>query len=304
MFIAKRNAPGIEKVPRIYSGRTFFVDDPANDFKPFQSGEIYPSTLTERQNLFGMAEKRSGVSDYLTGRESPVIGSRATATSTIALIQEGTRRVEDTLENLREMYASIAEKGIYIEMQYGTEGIEDIVFANSDTAAKIKQFFAQATQLNLNGLLQIGLSATDASENKQAKQQMQLAIINLLMQFYERSLAAATSVLQVGPMLPGYLEMVSEVLTDARKMYKDLLQNYDVPDPDAYLPDLVRYLSPAGGLAGAIPGGTGGTPGGPQGPEGGTGMEDVLSTLAGGNGGAPAQTVRGRGSPLIQSLVR
>jgi hypothetical protein len=306
MFIAKRNAPGIEKVPRIYSGRVFFVDDPSKDFKPFQSGEIYPSTLTERQNIFGMAEKRSGVSDYLTGRESPVLGSRATATSTIALIQEGTKRVEDTLENLREMYSSIIEKAIYIEMQYGTEGLEDIVFANDETAARIKEFFATTSEVNLNGMLQISLSATDAAENKQAKQQMQLAIINLLMVYYEKSLQAATSVLQIGPQLPGYAQMVSEILTDARKMYNDLLQNYDVPDPDSYLPDLAKYIQMGQGPAG-VPSPLGGGPAGPAGGPGGPGSQPGLDALlaasaGGGNGGVP-QGVRGRGAPLIESLA-
>ncbi len=68
LYIAKKNS-GIEQVPRIYAGRTFYVDDPSKDFRPFQAGDIYPSTMAERQNLFGMAEKRTGVSDYLTGRD-------------------------------------------------------------------------------------------------------------------------------------------------------------------------------------------------------------------------------------------
>jgi len=101
MFIVRKNS-GIEEVPKLYSGRCFFVDEPTKDFIPFAAGDIYPSTLAERQNLFGMAEKRTGASDYLTGRESPIIGTRATATSTLALIKEGLARVEEVLENIRQ----------------------------------------------------------------------------------------------------------------------------------------------------------------------------------------------------------
>lgn len=301
MYIGRKGVPALEQSPRFYAGKILLVDKPKEDLIPFQAGEIYPSTLTERQNLFGMVEKRSGVSDYLTGRESPVIGSRATATSTIALIQEGTKRVEDTLENLREMYASIVEKAIYIEMQYGTEGLEDIVFQNDDTAENIKQFFAQTSEINLNGKLSISLSATDAAENKQAKQQMQLAIINLLMQYYERSLQAATSVLQIGPQLPGYAEMVSEVLTDARKMYNDLLKDYDVPDPDAYLPDLAKYLQV--GVPGAQPGGEVGAVGSPGGIGAGAGLEAAIAGSGAGSGPGIPGVTRGRGAPLIESLA-
>lgn len=302
MFIAKKNTPGMEEVPRLYSGKVFFVDDPSKDFKPFQAGEIYPSTLTERQNIFGLVEKRTGISDYLTGRESPVIGSRATATSTIALIQEGTKRVEETLENLREMYSSIIEKAINIEIQYGTEGLEDIIFANDETATKLKQFFEMVDYQNVAGMLQVTLSATDAAENKQAKQQMQLAIINLLMQYYERSLQAATSVMQVGAQLPGYAEMVIEILNDARKMYEDLLKNYDVRDPDAYLPDLAKYLG-ATAAQPAIPGGEVGPAGSIGGNGAQPGMEAILAAIGGSSPSGPPNGVRGRGGPLIESLA-
>jgi hypothetical protein len=61
MFIAKKDS-GIEEVPKLYTGRTFFVDNPQTDFVPFAAADVYASTLQERQNLFGLNEKRTGVS--------------------------------------------------------------------------------------------------------------------------------------------------------------------------------------------------------------------------------------------------
>src|SRR5512138_36451 len=94
MFLARKDC-GMEVAPKIAAGKVHFVEDPSKDVVPFRAGDVYNSSLEERQNLFGLVEKRTGVSDYLTGRESPIVGSRATATSTLALIQEGTRRVEE-----------------------------------------------------------------------------------------------------------------------------------------------------------------------------------------------------------------
>lgn len=291
MFIAKKDS-GIEMSPRLYTGRTFYVDNPKEDFIPFQVGNTYPTTITERQNLFGMVEKRTGVSDYLTGRESPIIGSRATATSTIALIQEGTRRVEQVLENIRVGLSEVLENCLYIWIQYGTEGIEDIAFPNDVIAADVKAFFDEVDEDNVHGALGIELSAVDATNNRQAMQQMQLQIIQLMMGFWEKLLAAGAEAIQAQQAgIPQMSDMITDVMTAARKMFKELLNKYDIRNPDEYLPDLTRYLdgneaaggNGAGGLAGP-----GGSPAGPQGAAGVPGLPAIPGT-----GGAPAPTEPG-----------
>lgn len=247
MYVAKKNS-GIEDVPRLYSGRVWYVEDPSKDVKPFAAADIYPSTLTERQNLFGMVEKRTGVSDYLTGRESPIIGSRATATSTIALIQEGTKRVEQTLENVRHGFADILEKAFCIWFQYGTEDLEDLVFGTDYTAQKVEDFFAMMSAENvINGAIGVSLKAADAGDNKQARQQMQLSIINLMMGYLEKQLSAAENALMgIKQGVPEIAPLVTDTLTAARNMFNDLLKNYDIRNPEQYLPDLNKYLGQPG----------------------------------------------------------
>jgi hypothetical protein len=242
MFIMKKNS-GIEEVPRLYAGRCFVVDDPRSDFIPFASADIYPSTLSERQNLFGMVEKRTGVSDYLTGRESPIIGTRATATSTLALIQEGTKRVEEVLENIRNGFAEVIENCIYIWIQYGLEGLDETVFGDDEIGKNLKALFDTLTEENVNGALAIDLSATDAAGNRQAMQQMQLQIIQIMMQYLEKLLAAGQAALQAQQQMPQMTEMIADVMTASRNMFRDLLMKYDIRNPDAYLPDLEKYLN-------------------------------------------------------------
>jgi hypothetical protein len=263
MFIVKKDS-GIEEIPRLYAGRCFFVDDPQKDFIPFAANDIYPSTLTERQNIFGLIEKRTGVSDYLTGRESPIIGSRATATSTLALIQEGTKRVEQVLENFRHGFAEIIENCMYIWIQYGLDGLDDLVFGDDEIGSLVAEFFATVSAENVNGAIAIDLSATDAAGNRQAMQTMQLQIIQIMMQYLEKVLEAGAGAMQAMQTQPELALMINDVMKAARKMFKDLLTKYDVRDPDSYLPDLEKYLNvgqPGGNGAGNAPGAQGGVPG-------------------------------------------
>lgn len=302
MFIARKNS-GIEQVPRLYTGRVFFVDEPTKDFIPFAIADIYPSTLAERQNLFGMVEKRTGVSDYLVGRESPIIGTRATATSTLALIQEGTRRVEEVLENFRNGFSEIMENCLSIWIQYGTGGLEDLIFADDVVAAQVKEFFANATQENVNGAFAIDVSATDASMNRQAQQQMQLALIQIMMQYLEKVLQAGQGALQAIQLgVPQYAMMVGEVMKAAREMFGDLLKKYDIPNAEDYLPDLEKYLNgPIQAAAGA--GGGNGAQGQPAGPAGGPGVPVGTGPARGPAVPVPAVPGSGAGSPVRAALA-
>lgn len=267
MFIAKKDS-GIEEVPKLYTGRTFFVDNPQTDFIPFAAADVYASTLQERQNLLGLNEKRTGVSDYLTGRESPVVGSRATATSTVALIQEGTRRVEEVLENVRGGYSEIAQLWIYLWIQYGLDGIDDIVFGDDSIGQKIKDFFDKVDQENVVGMIAIDLAATDAANNKSVQQQVQLALIQVMMQYLDKLVQAGQLALSAAASQPSLTALIGSVMESARKMFTDLLSKYDIRNPEDYLPDLEIYLKSAVAAGQGQAGGPPASAGGAEGPSG------------------------------------
>lgn len=274
MFIAQKDT-SIENRPALFAGRVFRVEDPKKDLIPFAMADTYPSTINERQNLFGLMEKRTGVSDYLTGRESSIVGSNATATSTIALINEGTKRVEETLENIRNGYAEILEMWIAIWIQYGLDGLDDVVFADDEVGQKVRDFFNSVTIANLHGSLAVDLSVTDAANNRVAQQQMQLAIIQVMMGYLEKIFQLGQMATQAVTTSPALLDLAKEVSDAARAMFKDLLGTYNIRNADAYLPDLDKYIEElksgakrpedVGGVVGGITGqpGVPGVPGQP-----------------------------------------
>jgi len=306
MFIAKKNS-GIEQVPRLYSGKTFFVDDPTKDFIPFASFDIYPSTLAERQNLFGLAEKRTGVSDYLQGRESPIIGTRATATATLALIKEGAQRVEEVLENFRQGYAEVIMLCISLWIQYGTGGLEDLLFDDDEISNNVKKFFAMLSEENVNGAFAVDLTVTDATTNRQGQQQMQLALIQVMMQYLEKVIQLGADALIAGKQgMPEYVEMAKDVMSAARAMFKDLIQKYDIRNWEDYLPDLEKYLGQ--GQPGQTPAVGQGNGGGAEGRAGGSQGQSRLPVGTGPARGPaltrPATPGQGGGHPVLTEASR
>lgn len=246
MLITTKDAE-IEARPKFYTGRVFRVEDPSKHLIPFSPAQdVYPSTLTERQNIIGLAEKRTGVSDYLTGRESPIIGSRATATSTLALIQEGTRRVEEVMENLRAGLAEAMQFCISDWIQFGIGGVKDIVFGDDEIGVKVTQFFDQIDADNINGMMAIDLAATDAANNRSVQQQVQLAIIQVMMTYLKQLVEVGKLAVESAASAPQLAELIGEVMTSARNMFKELLTRYDIRNPEEYLPDLENFLAGIG----------------------------------------------------------
>lgn len=282
MFIAKKDA-GIEDSPRLYSGRVFHVDNPREDFIPFAAADIYNSTLQERQNVMGLVEKRTGVSDYLTGRESPIVGSRATATSTLALIKEGTQRVEEVNENIRYGLAELVYNSLFLWFQYGLDGLDDILFSDDDLT-KLKDFFDNVNADNLHGAIAVDIAATDAANNQTIKQQTQMALIQVMMSFYEKIITVGRLALEAAPTMPQYSEMVVEVMTAAKKMFRELLQAYDIRNPDDYLPMLEEHITNAMAALQSQQG----TPGGPGDISGGA---PSAQGIPGPGGAAPGSSV-------------
>lgn len=265
MYVTRKDS-GLEDTLKVYAARNLKVEDPQKDIRELRLSDIYHSTLSERQNIFGLAEKRTGVSDYLTGRESPIVGSRATATSTLALIDEGTKRVEQVLENIRNGLAEVINNCIYLWMQYGLDEIDDIVFGDDQIAADVKTFFGMLNNGNLEGAIAVDLTASDASQNRAAKQQMRLAIINTMMQYLTQVTEMGAQAIQMKDQAPQVAAFYGEVAEASRKMFRDLLNDYDIRNPEEYLPDLEAHLANPSGPGG--PGGLEGSAPAAAGPQG------------------------------------
>jgi hypothetical protein len=246
MFVTQKDAK-IEQRPKLFAGRNFPVENPQTDFIAINAAQdIYPSTMAERQNVIGLAEKRTGVSDYLTGRESPIVGSRATATSTLALIQEGTRRVDAVVENIRGGFAEALSMVVDCWIQYGVGDVDDIVFAGDEVHELVNEFFNKMGQQNVNGMFAVELMATDATNSRAAQQQAQLAIIQTMMVYLQKVVEVAQVVTQSAQQSPQLAQFLGEVMDSARHMYTELLTKYEIRNPEEYLPDLDAFLKGLG----------------------------------------------------------
>ena len=140
--------------------------------------------------------------------------------------------------------AEIIQNAFDIWIQYGVDGLDEIVFKDDETGPMIKEFFdTVVTQKSVRGAMAIDLSATDASGNRQVQQQLQLSIIQLMMGYYEKLMSAGQMIIQAQQQAPQLAALIEATMVAASKMFKDLLQKYDIRNPDDYLPDIQQFIT-------------------------------------------------------------
>jgi len=297
--IAAKGGSNIGPGEPIYPGMVKITDgNPREEFMPFKLGDINPGIMQSLELLQGMAQRRDGIGDLQQGQINDVPG-RTPATTIVSLLQEGSRRPDLTVKDLR--YEGLANVGLkllqYIQWNIGKPydvGAEQYLKIAVDAlgmpegmevAQKLTMVPAQDVELGLA----VGLTATSGSANKEVNAQRYVALLQLMTQLGQSMMGYA----QAATQFPGTLlgETATALALGTEALFQRVLEQNDIRDPEAILaptppPGLAQQPPPPGpgpGPSGG-PEPNGGQPGGP-GMGGGAGAP--VRQPAGGAGGPP-----------------
>lgn len=286
-FLGKRGAvrPGTQ----IWPGRFLTVSDPERDIKAFQLGDIGVSLRSLEVQALGYAERASGISDPQLGRESQSMGSRATATGTLAMIQEGNRRFDLNVRDIRESGSEIGRRVLEINQRFRPQGAS--YFIEGADGQYVEQVLNLPAEFSA-AKLSVELTASTATINRETEKQGLIGLLGVMTNYYERIIQSAMIV--ANPQIPGEVkELVVKVSEGAKHIVDRIVQDFDIRDVNTVVPALMNHeamMEMQSGQIGSPPGGAspGNAPPIPGNPQGGGADPGVGSLLpvAGGAGGA------------------
>lgn len=271
MIVAKSGsniAPG----EPIYPGKVWITDgDVRQDFGVFPMADIYSSLPALQGQVQAMGERRTGISDIQLGNMQELPG-RTPATTMLSLLQEGNRRPDLTIKDMRhEGLSNVGLRTLQNCQQFMT----------SPTDVGGKTLLAMATQMlgmpegklvseklltpleNVEFGLGCAITATSGSANKEVERQNYLSLIQLSGQLSQQFMGFA-QVMTQAPNTP--MAAAAQIaMTGLAELYHRLLEQYDIRNPEAILPlpgpeGAGASAQAAGGApppAGAQPGGFG-----------------------------------------------
>lgn len=265
--IAAKAGANIVPGEPIYPGKIWITDgNPKDEFMPFQLSEIYPSLPATIQMMQQLGERRTGISDIQLGNMQNLPG-RTPATTMLSLLQEGTRRPDLTLKDMR--YEGLSQVGLRL-LQLCQQFISSPVDVGgkrflSLAAEALGEAPAQAAAQKLLTPLEpaelglgVHITATSQSANKEVSRQSHLALLELAGQLYPQFIQMA----QVAMTMQGTpaAQLAMQSMQGLQELFSRILEDYDIRNPEKVLP--------MGDQSAQAMGGQGAPVGGAQGPAG------------------------------------
>ncbi len=225
MILKRKILKNLQPGDPLYSGKIIEVNDIFNDVREFSLSEIYPSTVSEEQILRSLAERLSGVSEAASGAAMPV--TRTTAAAQMALLQEQRNRIGLTTTNIRRAQRRIFQLSFNHYSQFGTNSKGLLWMGEKgrvvDTIFRLPRRVKELVQA-------VQITTPTSSQNKQVKRESSVAVFNLMMQLSQQLLPL------VQMLAPEHLpEVVHGMVKSARYFMGEVLETFDITDPDAVL---------------------------------------------------------------------
>ena len=261
-FIGRRGA--VRNGTRVWPGRFLTVPDPGRDIITLPMADIYPSMRALETSCLAYAERRSGVADYQLGRESNVLGNRATATGTLALIQEGNRRFDLNVRDVRECLGAVGKKLLLLNCQFRPKGMA--YFVKGSDGVLVEKVLDLPEEFIADGI-GMELTASTATINREIEKQGLLSLMGPLTQYYQQLLQIGQ--IAMAPDTPAPIrQMTLDMAEGSRYLMKMIVQTFEIRAVDTLLPpslaDQLESDSANAQQQGGAPGGTQQNPNGPR----------------------------------------
>jgi hypothetical protein len=287
--IAAKSGSNIAPGEPIYPGKIWITDgSPKEELMPFQLGSVYPSLPALISSVEYTGRQRTGVSDLNSGNINS-LPSRTPATTVQSLLEEGARRPDLTLKDIRRCLSEVGLRVIQLVQQHAqpatnADGEKLLSAAMSVLGDAGGTTVIQKLGLPVQGAeygIGVNLTATSATANKEVAKQAFMGLLQLQMQ-----VAPALTQL-IMQSIQAWGTPVGQVALDSAQgiayTLKRLFEQFDIRDLNEVVPQLPKdpvqaIGDPLAALQFLPPGG-----GAPQGAPGGGGM-DALSGAPGAGG--------------------
>ena len=276
----------------VYPGKVWITDgDVGKDFASFQLGTTYPNLAVLQQQVQALGERRTGISDIQLGNMQELPG-RTPATTMLSLLQEGNRRPDMTIKEMRRGLGVVGLRVIqYLQQYMGSPvdvgGQRLLQMAVQALGMPEGMFAAQKlTSPMENAELGLGVSitATSGSANKEVEKQNYVALLQLAGQLTPQFIQLISVAQQAQGSPVGQVALQSAL--GLQELYKRLLEQYDIKNISDVAPDIkanTASLQAGATQPGLAPGAPSGANGGPDGllapTSGAPSMEGVLGAL-------------------------
>lgn len=216
---------------KIYPGA--IIPAGQNQFGTVDMGNPYPSTISDEELLLQEAQDRSGIGPAVAGLGGGTMSKKGIYSSmgTMAAMEDGNRRVNLNIMDVRYAHASLGRKILKILSSFGV-GKEKI-----KAFGKEEHLLRMAIASLQDGRLVIPIKSATGMATRELKRQNDLLLFNTLRQHY----MSVNQLLQTlsNPALVSnnvVKDYMTKVVASMDLLMEDILRNFGFDDPSRFVP--------------------------------------------------------------------
>jgi hypothetical protein len=280
--IAAKAGSNIAAGEPIYPGKIWITDgDPRQEFMPFAMADIYQSLPQMIGMIQSRGERRGGLGDLQLGQIDQ-LPSRTPATTTVSLMQEGARRPDLTLKDMRYEGLSVIGLRILQQLQNQTanpdnpEGAQWLEWALDTLGSPEGQEVVKKLKTPVAAVesgVGVAVTATSAGANKELERQKYDALLMQAGSISQQLVQLATVATQA-MMQPGGEALAQTAIACGKgisALFRRRLEQDDIRNVEEIAPSASQEVPisappvPAGVVPGSDPGAQGSPNGAPMG---------------------------------------
>jgi len=227
----------------IFPGKMWFVDD-MDHIDTIQLGEVYSSSFSNEQSSVLYSQQRTGVNEVILGM--PQVGTPGTATGDLARIQEGNKKFDFSMDNIRDWFSILTMDAFLNIKQFGPRHPE--YFSSAEGGVEVLKILGQSIGDIRKGIL-FEVKAAGQAQNRLLDRNNWQQIGALTNQYYVSMIQLAIQ--------SGRPDLVTLILNKgmlaATEVMKQILESFDVRSINRILVTEVEELL---GQAKLLPGGS------------------------------------------------
>lgn len=223
----------------IYPSRLLLVDNPKEDFQVLNlgSGQISVS-MSDINLLTSWAERRDGLTDHNLGREKT---SRTPATTLLALLEEGSERIERVVDRMRMAQGRIWNQVLALYIQEGIPDKTLVRLLGAEVAAKIQTVWDTLSPSELMNYLTVDPKVSSKTFNRSIQRQETMALYGQLEVVYKRLFGLVQAWRQTAND-PVMNKLITLMAGGLHRLMRRILLTYDEKDHRDLNPDVVKLL--------------------------------------------------------------
>ena len=277
----KAREGSVPETMKIWGNKVQMLSDPT-DLVAEQMADIYPSAAQAQAITTSLAERRVGVNEMSMPRPSQVLGSRTPGITAMSLLQQVNRRFTPAFDGYRNGTGAAVKQCLYRYQERllaGDRAVEeDIMSVMGDEDGRLVIDVLRDDKFDEG--MKIELTASSASVNRDADRQNSIMLVNLLAQYYQRTLELVS--IAANPTTPPVIRDVAQkIANSAGEIIERTIRTFDqVRDPNTFIIDVNDELDAMKGLS-----------------------QEGLAGLAAMQAGLPAPESNGTGNELMSTLA-